>query len=168
MKLTALLLLGALTMFAAGEFSNRRAPGFSLLDTRLQQHDLQDYKGKVLVIDFMQTTCPVCNALADTLSTLKTKYGEKLAVLSVVTLPDNFQTADAFSGKHRAGWPILFDSGQVMMSYLKMRPGGNMDVHFPHVFLVDGNGTIRNDFEGTEDQKLTAAGLSAEIDKLLK
>lgn len=168
MKLTALLLLGALTMFAAGEFSNRRAPGFSLLDTRLQQHDLQDYKGKVVVIDFMQTTCPVCNALADTLAVLKNKYGEKLAVLSVVTLPDNFQTADGFSTRHKAGWPILFDSGQVMMSYLKMRPGGNMDVHFPHVFLVDGTGTIRNDFEGTEDQKLTAAGLSAEIDKLLK
>jgi peroxiredoxin len=168
MKLTALMLLGVLTVFAAGEFSNRRAPGFSLMDTRFQQHDLGDYKGKVVIIDFMQTTCPVCNKLADTLATLKTKYGEKMAVLSVVTLPDNFQTADAFSGKHRAGWPILFDSGQVMMSYLKMRPDGPMDVHFPHVFIVDGSGTIRDDFDGTEELKLTAAGLSAEIDKFLK
>lgn len=168
MKLTALMLLAAMTTFAAGEFSNRRAPGFSLMDTRFQQHDLQDYKGKVVVIDFMLTTCPVCNKLADTMVQVKQKYGDKVVFLSVVTMPDNFQTADKFAASHRAGWPILFDSGQVMMSYLKMRPGGNMDVHFPHVFVVDGTGTIRNDIAGVDEQSLSSAVLSAEIDKLLK
>jgi hypothetical protein len=28
-------------MFAAGEYSNRRAPGFSLADSHFQQHDTQ-------------------------------------------------------------------------------------------------------------------------------
>jgi len=168
MKLTVLTLIGAMTLFAAGELSSRRAPGFSLMDTHFEQHDLQDYKGKVVLIDFMQTTCPVCNKVADTLVLVKQKYGEKLVVLSVVTLPDNFQTADKFAGIHQAGWPILFDSGQMMMSYLKLRPGGDMNVHFPHIFLVDGTGTIRNDFDGNDEQALSAPGLSAEIDKLLK
>jgi hypothetical protein len=63
-------------------------------------------------------------------------------------------------------WPMLFDSGQVIMSYLKLRPG-NMEVHFPHVFIVDGSGVIRNDFEGFEGKAISAEGLSAEIDKLL-
>ena len=44
----------------------------------------------------------------------------------------------------------------------------NPQVHFPHLFLIDGNGIIRNDFEGTDEKALTMEGLSAEIDKLLK
>jgi cytochrome oxidase Cu insertion factor (SCO1/SenC/PrrC family) len=39
-------------------------------------------------------------------------------------------------------------------------------VHFPHLFLIDPNGTIRNDFEGGEDKALTLEALSAQIDKL--
>jgi peroxiredoxin len=166
-RLTALVLTGCVTLFAAGEYSNRRAPGFSLSDSHFQQHDPQDYRGKVLIIDFMQTTCGICMKLADALVQVKAKYGDKIAIMSIMTLPDNYQTVDKFAADHKIGWPMLFDSGQVMMSYLKVTPA-NPQVHFPHLFLVDGNGTIKNDFEGSEDKALTVAALSAEIDKLLK
>ena len=49
------------------DYSNRRAPGFSLPDSAFEQHDPQDYRGKVLLVDVMLTTCPICNQLADTL-----------------------------------------------------------------------------------------------------
>ena len=166
-KFPALILIGSMTLFAAGEYSNRRAPGFSLADSHFQQHDPQDYRGKVLIIDFMQTTCPICTKLADALVQVKAKYGDKLAIVSIMTLPDNYQTVDKFAAEHKIPWPMLFDSGQVMMSYLKVTPA-NPQVHFPHLFIVDGNGTIKNDFEGTEDKALTIVGLSAEIDKLMK
>jgi peroxiredoxin len=115
----------------------------------------------------MQTSCGVCMKLADTLMQVKEKYGDKIAIMSIMTLPDNYQTVDKFASEHKIDWPMLFDSGQVMMSYLKVTPA-NPQVHFPHLFIVDGNGTIRNDFEGSEDKALGLAGLSAEIDKLLK
>jgi peroxiredoxin len=167
MKTFAVLLLAAVSVLAAGSNSNRHAPGFSLMDTHFQQHDLQDYLGKVVLLDFMQTTCAVCNALADTLVELDKKYGEKIAILSVVTQPDNFDTAAKFSAAHNAKWPVVFDSGQVMMSYLQLKPTGNMNVHFPHIFVIDRFGAIRNDFDGDE-AALTVGGLSAEIDKLLQ
>jgi hypothetical protein len=50
-----------------------------------------------------------------------------------------------------------------MMSYLKVTPA-NPKVNFPHLFIIDGAGTIRHDIEGAED----VAVISAEIDKLLK
>jgi peroxiredoxin len=167
MKFLSLILISSMTLLAAGQYSNRRAPGFSLGDSHFQQHDPQDHRGKVLIIDFMQTTCAVCTKLADTLLQVKAKYGDKLEIMSIMTLPDNFQTADKFAAEHKIPWPMLFDSGQVMMSYLKVTPA-NPQVHFPHLFIVDGNGTIKNDFEGSEDKALTVAGLSSEIDKLLK
>ncbi|HYA18988.1 MAG TPA: TlpA disulfide reductase family protein [Bryobacteraceae bacterium] len=168
MKTLTLTLLAAISLVAAGANSNRRAPGFSLMDTHFQQHDLQDYLGRVVLLDFMQTTCPVCNSLADTLAEVEKKYGEKIAVLSVVTQPDNFDTAAKFSAAHGARWPIVFDSGQVMMSYLQLKPTGNMNVHFPHLFVIDRYGAIRNDFGGDDAGALTVGSLSAEIDRLLQ
>jgi peroxiredoxin len=163
MKLSGLILIACLALFAAGEYSNRRAPGFSLADTHFVQHDTQDYRGRVLIVEFMQTTCQVCIRLADTLVQVKAKYGDRIGILSITTLPDNFQTADKFAAEHKVPWPILFDSGQVMMSYLKVTPA-NPKVSFPHVFIIDGQGTIRNDFEEGAD----AAEISAQVDKLLR
>jgi hypothetical protein len=53
------------------------------------------------------------------------------------------------------------------MSYLRVTPV-NPQVHFPHLFLIDKEGVIRNDFEGTDDPFLSLEGLSKEIDALLK
>ena len=165
MKVAVIALAGTLSLAAAGDYSNRRAPGFSLTDSHYQQHDPQDYRGKVLLIDIMATGCPTCIRLADTLVELKAKYGDKLAIISVVTAPDNFQTADAFAAEHRITWPLVFDMGQMIASYLKVTPS-NPRVQFPHLFLIDGNGTIRNDYGEGDSDALTAARLSAEIDEL--
>ena len=168
MKFFALFAVCALGLFAAGENSNRRAPGFSLMDSKFQQHDLQDYRGRVVVLDFMQTGCPECNELADTLIALKAKYGEKIAIISIVTLPDNFGEVDKFAERHKTTWPIVFDSGQVMMSYLQIKPTGNMNVKFPHIFVIDGAGKIRDDFDGTATALTKLQALSLEVDQALK
>ena len=156
----------ALTLTAAGAFSNRRAPGFSLSDSQYRQHDGQDYRGKVLIVDIMQTTCGVCAKLVDTLVQVKAKFGDKLGIVSVVTLPDNFGTADRFAMEHKVDWPIVFDSGQMMASYLFVTPM-NPQVHFPHLFVIDGDGMIRNDFGEEDSNSLTVSGLSAVLDRLL-
>ena len=55
----------------------------------------------------------------------------------------------------------------MITSYLRVTPS-NPQVHFPHLFLIDGDGMIRNDFDGTEDKTMTLDGLSGEIEKLMK
>ncbi len=159
MKTIFCTLLAASLLSAAGDYSNRRAPGFSLADSHYQQHDPQDYRGKILLIDIMTTTCPVCAQLADVLVGIKQKYGDKVAIISILTVPDNYQTGDRFAAGHKITWPLVYDSGQVIASYLKVTPA-NPTIHFPHVFIIDGTGWIQSDFDETE-------GLSAEIDKLL-
>ncbi len=166
MRTIAAFLLAALMLPAAGQFSGRRAPGFSLADSRFRQHDAQDYRGKVLLIDIMLTSCPTCNALADTLVQVQKKYGDKVGVLSVVTLPDTFAEADAFTARHSLTWPIVFDSGQMIASYLNVTPA-NPKVTFPHLFVIDGDGTIRSDFGEADEKLLTVDGISAAIDPLV-
>ena len=163
MKLLLLASIASLTLFGAGEYSNRRAPGFSLADSKFVQHDPQDYRGKVLIVDFIQTTCEICLNLTQNLVQVQQKYGDKIGILSITTLPDNYQKGDAYAKAHHVAWPVLFDSGQVMVSYLKMTPA-NPTVRFPHIFFIDRNGMIRADFEGA----VSADEISAEIDKLSK
>lgn len=166
MKTLVALFAVAILLPAAGQFSNRRAPGFSLADSKFRQHDPQDYKGKPVLVDIMLSSCPECNQLADVLVQLNKKYGDKIGIISVVTLPDTFAEADAFAARHGVTWPIVFDSGQMMASYLFITPA-NPQVHFPHLFVIDGEGMIRNDYGAEDSKSLTPEALSAVIDRLL-
>ncbi len=166
MRLLSGLLAIASMLTAAGDYSNRRAPGFSLADSHYQQHDPQDYRGKVLLVDVMVTNCPTCIKLADVLVQLKAKFGDKIGIISILTTPDNYDTGDRFAMEHKISWPIVFDSGQVMASYMKATPA-TPTIHFPHLFLVDKDGWIQNDFEATDEKFLTLEVLSSEITRLL-
>lgn len=169
MRFWTIFLLSILPLYAAGELSNRRAPGFSLPGSDSQQHDPQDYRGKVLIVELMQTTCAHCQKFSGVIEEALTKYGDKIGAVSIVTMPDTMDKVKQYIADHNVHVPILFDCGQVMASYLKITPA-NPTVHFPHIFLVDGEGMIRNDFAyGTATEKIfEGKALFPEIEKLLK
>ena len=50
--------MAASLLLSADQYSNRRAPGFSLPDLNHKQYDLGDYRGRVVLIDIMKTDCP--------------------------------------------------------------------------------------------------------------
>jgi peroxiredoxin len=170
MRFAGVLVAAALSLFASGELSNRRAPGFALPDSNYQHsYDLQDYRGKVLLIDFMQTSCSHCMLFTTTLENLKAKYGDRVGILSVVMPPDNPTTVLQYISKNKVTVPIVFDQGQMAISYFNAKPGqGHIDV--PHLFIIDKNGMIRNDFQYSEADKAVFEGprLFQEVDKLLK
>jgi len=166
--LSFLLLVTSSLLFGAGELSHRRAPGFSLVDPTQQQHDLGDYHGKYVIVDFMQTTCPHCVKFAEVIEKLMIKYRGKVAALSIVVPPDNLNGVTAYIKAHNITIPVLFDCGQVTASYLKISPA-NPRVTFPHVFIVDPNGNLVNDWGyGPGNESIfEGEALGAEIEKLL-
>jgi peroxiredoxin len=144
-RVLLLLVLSVAPVWAAGELSNRRAPGFSLPDSALRQHDLADYRGKVVLLEIMLTNCAHCNKFAPILETIQRRYAGRLQVLAIVNPPDNTSTVGQYIKQHSASYPILFDCGQVAGSYMRanlQKPSFEV----PHVFLIDQNGQIRNDF----------------------
>jgi thiol-disulfide isomerase/thioredoxin len=166
-----LAVLAGTFLFASGELSNRRAPGFALPNPDYTHfYDLQDYRGKVLLIDIMSTTCPHCQLLSTTLEKVKAKYGDKVAILSVVLPPDNQDTVAKYKTVNKITTPIVCDMGQMTISYMNAKPGmSHIDV--PHLFVIDPQGMIRNDFgydERTTRPIFEGPGLFPEIDKLLK
>ena len=165
MRTILAVLLCTAALFAADENSGRRAPGFALPDSKMHVYDLADYRGKIVLLDLMQTICPHCIAFTDVLERVQKKYGDKVAILAVVNSGgDNQNTVAQYISGHGITYPILFDAGQMAYSYVRST---RMDT--PHVFLIDAEGTIKNDwtyslltrdiFEGD--------GLMSEIDSLL-
>jgi hypothetical protein len=74
---------------------------------------------------------------------VKAKFGDKVAVLTIVTPPDNQATVARFVSNLNVSTPVLFDCGQVTASYMQVMPD-NPQVHFPHLFIVDREGMIRS------------------------
>ena len=156
--------------WAAGKHAGRRAPGFALPDINLNYHDLYDYRGKVVLIEFMKTDCPVCNTFPRILEKLRTAFGAKLQILTVVIPPDNTNTVGQFIARHSVKTPVLFDSGQMTTSYVKATPQ-NPQIGLPQIFLVDQEGIIRSNYVyegGTEAVFEKPDTLMIEIDTLLK
>jgi peroxiredoxin len=166
-----LLVASGLALAASGELSNRRAPGFALPDPGYEHYyDLQDFAGKVLLIDIMSTRCPHCLLLSTTLEQVKARYGDKVAILEVVLPPDNLDTVSKFVATNNITVPVVCDMGQMTASYFKATPSTMKEIAVPHLFLVDKQGTIRNDFAYEESTQAVfeGAGLFTEIHKLLK
>jgi peroxiredoxin len=156
-----IITLGAAMVAADGP---RRAPGFALPDSNMQVHDLYDYRGKPVILEFMLTTCPHCAAFTPVLQKVQQKYGNRVAILAVVNPPDDMNAVKQYIAGHQITFPILFDMGQAAYSYI-LKPSFSQ----PQVYLIDPKGMIfahyeysaltRDIFEGN--------GLSSDIDRML-
>jgi peroxiredoxin len=164
--LLAVLTLTALTLIPGRVLAQppRRAPGFSLPDSKMELHDLADFRGKPAILEFMQTTCPHCQLFAEILERLRQKYGDRVGILSISNPPDNQTTVGKFIVNYKIGYPIVFDCGQAAFSYLHVQ---RFDL--PQVFLVDQQGMIHKQFSYGPDtvQIFEHDGLFAEVERLL-
>lgn len=165
-KLVTLLLCGVALFVqpAIAQQTPARAPGFCLADTSGQWRDLADYRGKIVLVEFMQTSCPHCGAFSGVLAGIQKKYGGKVQPISIAIAPDTPQNMLQFMNEHKLTWPLVLDQGQVAASYVRMP-----SINFPSVYLVDGNGMIAGHWEygGLTKEIFEGTQLSREIDKLI-
>jgi peroxiredoxin len=152
----------------AGPLNGTRVASFALPDTKGNFHDILDYRGKVVLIDVMQTACPHCQVLTGTLERVRTKYVGKVAVLSIVIPPDNMNTVNAFATRFKVTSPILFDSGQASAALLRITPK-NPSLDVPHLVVVDKKGMVAEHWSYSDSLKEIFAGngLVPLIDRLL-
>jgi peroxiredoxin len=142
----------------------RRAPGFCLIDSSGQWRDLADYRGKLVILEFMQTTCPHCAFFANILKEAQQKYGERIAILAMATAPDTPATMIQYVNSHKLTYPLLFDQGQAMASYVRKN-----SLDFPTIYIIDANGTIAKEYEYGETTKpvFEGRGLFTDLDRLV-
>lgn len=164
-----LILFFVLTLSAfAGPLSGKRVASFTLADATGKYYDVLDFRGKVLLIDIMKTDCPHCQTLSRTLERVKAKYGDKLAVLSIVNPPDDPTKVAAYIAKYRVTNPVLFDFGQATAAMLRITPQ-NPSINLPTLLIVDAQGIVRSDLVYADSLKAVfeGDGMYALIDKAM-
>jgi peroxiredoxin len=159
----------ALIPLSAQSLSGRRAPSFSLPDSSLAQHDILDYRGRWLLLDFMRTDCPHCVALSKVLEDVQKQFGQKIAVLGIVTSPpETTVTVGKYQAANKVTSAIVFDLSQVAMAYFKATPT-TAGFDTPHLFVIDPNGKIVRDWSDTDQTReiMEGAGLAKELQALM-
>lgn len=155
-RVFAALFLACLSL-CAEPISGKRVASFTLPDATGKYYDVLDFRGKVLLVDIMKTNCPHCQTLTKTLERIKAKYGNRIAVLSIVNPPDNPQTVSAYIAKYKVTNPVLFDFGQATAAMLRITPQ-NPQINLPTLLVVDANGIVRDDIVYSDELKAVFEG----------
>ncbi|MHB8139568.1 MAG: TlpA family protein disulfide reductase [Smithellaceae bacterium] len=139
---SGLLLYCASGSFAQGIFSSSNAQtdvayasDFVLKDLNSKDIKLSDYKGKVILLNFMTTWCPNCLASIPKLKAMHARYFEKGLIIININIQETPRLMVAYSKKHNLPYSTLLDpEGTISKSY------GVLGV--PVMVLIDRDGRI--------------------------
>ena len=147
-------LLAATVLHAEGPSTPRHAPEFVLNLPDGTTKLLSSYRGKVVCIEFLYTTCPHCQHASQVFSKLYTEYGSKgfqpLGVawneMSKMLVPD-------FVKSFGVNYPVGFADRDKVLDFLGFSP--MMRTVVPQIVWIDRKGMIRSQTQPSEgDEKL--------------
>lgn len=134
------------------------APVFTLTDVDGNVFRLSDQRGKVVVLEFMRTTCSACIAQEPYLRELRSRFGNDVVMVMISVDPSG--DTDIVLRNHRdqnlVGWMALGDKAGVSEQYSVQAT--------PTIFIIDRNGYIQYQHVGLTDSAI----LISEVDNLTK
>jgi thiol-disulfide isomerase/thioredoxin len=123
------------------------APAFALKNLQGKTVRLEDYKGKVVLINFWATWCAPCQSEMPELVKLQKKYGAKgLQILGVTYEPEKLTAVNRVARKFKINYPLLFGSAELSKQY-------RIEEVLPVTILVDREGKMQSQILGMIDTK---------------
>lgn len=117
------------------------APEFSLATLDKQVHQLSDFEGKSLVINFWGTFCPPCVNEMPALQKQYDQWKEDNVVVLGINLSESTITVKNFINQHNITFPIVIDNND------QIRKKYNVQ-YYPTTFFIDSSGVIQDKFIG--------------------
>ena len=134
------------------------APDFTLTDVDGNPFRLSDQRGKVVVLEFMRTTCSACISEEPYLRQLRSRFGSN--VVMVIVSVDPSGDTDSVLRDHRdqnlIGWIAIGDKAEVSKLYALQVT--------PTILIIDKNGYIRYRHDGLTESTV----LISEVESLRK
>lgn len=155
---SAVLLLGVVSNLAAASIGDK-APPFSVKDITGKVHTLEDYQGKIIVLEAYNLDCPYCRnhyvtgAMQDLQKELTAQGVIWLAVNSTSRSNPGYRTPEAaqkeWSAQKNRATAMLDDEAGVIGKSYGMRTT-------PHMFVVDARGNLA--YDGAIDDRPSPSG----------
>ncbi|MBX9603665.1 MAG: TlpA family protein disulfide reductase [Bryobacteraceae bacterium] len=127
--------------------ASRAAPDLLLTDTSGKLIRLSLLRGKVVVLEFMLTTCPHCQNTAKLMSRLQKEYGPR--GFQAISLPFNDDApiaAPGFVAAHQLSHPVAAIQRDRVYEFAQLSPIVRHSV--PIMVFIDRRGRIRAQYEG--------------------
>jgi thiol-disulfide isomerase/thioredoxin len=133
------------------------APNFVLTDTDNNEFALEDYRGKVVLLDFMATWCGPCKAEFEHLKKVQENYSDDDVVIISIDVDDTETREELVQlmEEYNCTWQFATGGEDVGYSYLVQ--------YIPTLYIIDENGDIAFSSVGLTDY----SEISAELDKLV-
>ena len=136
----ASLALVTACVLVADTSSIRKAPELSFAIPGQGQKQLSDYRGKVVALEFIFTTCPHCQAASRVMSKLQEEYGSRgLQVIDVAINPNADLLVDNFVKDFQVNFPVGWATAQQMQTFMGFP---NERYVVPQLVLIDRKGFI--------------------------
>ncbi len=131
------------------------SPEFSGVTLDGKEVSLDDYKGKVVMIDFWATWCPPCIAETPYMKDAYAKYHEKGFEIIGISLDRKLDPLKKYIVKNEITWPMIYDQDQ------KKSIADKLSVTVtPSIFILDKTGkVIAMNVRGPALEKLLAEQL---------
>ncbi len=144
----ALIVALAAVVFAAAEpVAPTPAPAWKLKDVNGNVVSSDQFKGKVLVVDFWATWCGPCRSEIPGYVALQKKYGrDKLVIVGVSVDQQGPAVVKEFIEKFKIDYQIVMADDAVVAAF-----GGEQGIDaIPTTFIIDRDGKIRDRKVGSE------------------
>ena len=112
------------------------APLFILKDLNKKEIYINDYKGKVVLLNFWATWCQPCILEMPAIEKLYSTFKDKGFVVLAVSIDQNRIKVKSFVKKHNLSFPVLLDSNQEVMKAYNV-------TEIPASYLVNRNGIVK-------------------------
>jgi len=147
-----LILAFSATVFGQQSKAKPLAETFSATSLDGKAFDLAELKGKVVVLTFWSTRCPICHKEIPKLNRLVKTYKDKAVIFLGLTM-ENPNKVGAYLKKTSFKFDILPNSFGVVLKYADKDGDGNVAMGFPAHFLINQKGEIElktSGFDKTE------------------
>lgn len=118
----------------------REAPALSFTIPGKGQETLQQYRGKVVALEFIFTTCPHCQAASHFMTKLQGELGARgLQVIDVAVNVNADLLVENFAKDNSVNFPVGWTTQAQMQQFMGFTDGRFV---VPQLVLVDRKGTI--------------------------
>ena len=163
-------LLMATALVSAAATLPRQAPDLTIHLNGGKSIQLSSYKGKVVVVAFILTTCSHCQYTTGLLSKAQTDYGPRgLQVIESAIDQGAEAFVPRFIQQFAPPFPVGFNDFNTAQEFMQHSP--MMLLHMPGVLFIDRTGKIVAQYEGDDPdmvQGVQEGKLRAHIEKLLQ
>lgn len=153
-RLPIALLLALTSVYVlAGEWVGSPAPAFNLPDQNNKMHQLQDYKGKWLVLYFYpKDQTPGCTEEAKRFKDQYSSY-QKQGIAVVGVSLDSVESHKKFAEELKLPFTLLSDSDKALAKKFGVLNGfGPLSYTSRETFLIDPQGTIVYHYDSVSPQ----------------